>query len=70
MLRRKLPRYAEVQSYLNCNLAAEPLLSEEYRSNSEVLYIPEEVLGDTEFIQDVGDAQVIYSEIWTQFKQY
>ena len=71
MLRPEIAKdIAEVQSYLNCNLAAEPLLSEEYRSNSEVLYIPEEVLGDTEFIQDVGDAQVIYSEIWTQFKQY
>ena len=34
------------------------------------LYIPDEVLGDTEFIMDVGsDATELYNDIWTAFKQ-
>lgn len=60
---------AEYQAYVNVNQAADPLLSEEYKSNP-ALYIPSEILGDTEFIQDVGEAQEIYYDIWTKFKQY
>ena len=60
---------AEFQAYINCNRAAEPLLSEEYKSNP-ALYIPTEILGETEFIQDVGDAQLLFNDIWTRFKQY
>jgi len=60
---------AEYQAYINCNRAAEPLLSEDFKSNP-ALYIPTEILGETEFIQDVGDAQLIYNDIWTRFKQY
>lgn len=60
---------AEYQAYVNVNRAADSLLSEEYKSNP-ALYIPSEVLGDTEFIQDVGEAQEIFYDIWTKFKQY
>lgn len=60
---------AEKQAYINCNQAADELLSEEFKQNP-VLYIPSEVLGQTEFIQNVGDAQLIYNDIWTRFKQY
>ncbi len=60
---------AEMQAYINCNRAADDLLSEEFKSNP-ALYIPSEVLGETEFIQDVGDALPIYDKIWTDFKQY
>ncbi len=59
---------AQYQGYINCNRAADPLLSAEFKANP-VLYIPTEVLGDTEFIQDVGDAQTIFYDIWTKFKQ-
>ena len=60
---------AEIQGYINCNAAADALLSEEFKSNP-VLYIPSDVLGQTEFIQNVGEAQLIYNDIWTRFKQY
>lgn len=60
---------AELQAYVCVNRAAYDLLSDEYKSNP-ALYIPPEILGDTEFIQDVGDAQLIYNDIWTKFKQY
>lgn len=61
-------KIATVQMYINCNKAAVPLLPEEYLSNP-VLYIPSELLGQTEFIQDVGDAVTLYNEMWTAFKQ-
>lgn len=60
---------AEVQLYLNCNLAAVDLLSDEYKA-SPVLFIPDEIKGEMEFIENVGDAQFIYYDIWTRFKQY
>ncbi|MDL2318935.1 spermidine/putrescine ABC transporter substrate-binding protein [Eubacteriales bacterium OttesenSCG-928-A19] len=59
---------AEMQAYVCVNRAAYDLLSDEYKANP-ALYIPPEILGETEFIQDVGDAQLIYNDIWTQFKQ-
>ena len=60
---------AEIQAYPCVNRASYPLLSEEFKANP-ALYIPSEILGETEFIQDVGDAQLIYNDIWTRFKQY
>ncbi len=60
---------AEMQASMCVNLAAEPLLSEEFKANP-ALYIPKDILGEPEFIQDVGDAQEIYVDIWTRFKQY
>lgn len=60
---------AEQQAYVCVNRASYELLSDEYKANP-ALYIPPEILGDTEFIQDVGDAQLIYNDIWTKFKQY
>ena len=60
---------AEQQAYINCNRGADALLSEEFKANP-ALYIPSEILGETEFIQDVGDAQLVYNDIWTRFGQY
>lgn len=56
------------QAYLNVNGAAADLLPEEYKV---ALYIPSEILenADLEYIEDVGDAQLIYNDIWTRFKQ-
>ena len=66
--------YAEVgakvssQIYYLCpNKESAPYLPE-YFTNNPALYIPSEVLGDTEFIQDVGEATSIYDSIWTSFK--
>lgn len=54
--------------YICCNKASEPYLSEEFKTN-QCLYIPSEILGNTEFIEDVGDATEIFTKIWTDFKQ-
>lgn len=54
--------------YLCPNKAAEEFLPDSYRENA-ALFIPEEALQDTEFIQDVGDATSTYDKIWTEFKQ-
>lgn len=54
---------------INCNSAATEYLSEEYLANP-VLHIPDEVLGNKEFIQDIGaDAAEMYADIWNRFKQ-
>ena len=58
---------AEIQLYMNPNKAANELLSPEYLGNP-ALYIPSEILGDTEFIQDVGDMETVYQEIYNEFK--
>ncbi|MCL1795980.1 MAG: spermidine/putrescine ABC transporter substrate-binding protein [Clostridia bacterium] len=60
---------AENQAYICVNQASDPLLSDEFKSNP-ALYIPDEILGTPEFIQDVGEAQSLYIDIWTRFKQH
>lgn len=54
--------------YLCPNQASAEFLPESYTSNT-ALFIPSDVLKDTEFIKDVGDATSIYDRIWTEFKQ-
>ena len=44
---------AQVQLMQNCNKAADALLGDDFKNNP-VLYIPDEVLGDAEFIEDVA----------------
>lgn len=61
-------RISEQIKYICPNQAAGEYLSEEFKSN-QVLYIPSEVLGETEFIKDVGEATTLYDNIWTAFKQ-
>lgn len=60
---------AEKQDYMCVNLASLELLPEDLRNNPAI-YIPEDILGKPEYIQDVGEAETIYTEIWTKFKQY
>lgn len=59
---------ATQQAYINVNGAAAELLTDEYKV---ALYIPPEILErtDLEYIEDVGDAQLVYNDIWTRFKQ-
>ncbi|MEG1874347.1 MAG: spermidine/putrescine ABC transporter substrate-binding protein [Angelakisella sp.] len=54
--------------YICPNKASAEFLPESFKKNP-ALYIPSEVLGKTEFIQDVGEATAIYDKIWTEFKQ-
>jgi spermidine/putrescine transport system substrate-binding protein len=58
---------ALMQYYMNPNKAAEAFLPEEYLT-SPVLYIPPEILGTPEFIEDVGEMESVYQEIWTEFR--
>lgn len=59
---------AEVQLYVNPNQAADALLPESYLNN-QALNIPADVLGDYEFMQDVGEQETLFQDIWTAFKQ-
>ena len=61
-------RISEQIMYICPNKASAEYLSEDFKSN-QVLYIPSEILGETEFIKDVGEAATIYDNIWTAFKQ-
>lgn len=55
-------------NYLCANKASAEFLPEEYKSN-DALYIPSEIIGETEFIVDVGEATADYDKAWTAFKQ-
>jgi spermidine/putrescine transport system substrate-binding protein len=60
---------SEFTQYINCVTTAKEYLSPEYLNN-EALYIPGEILGDAQFIMDVGpDATALYDEVWTAMKQ-
>ncbi len=61
-------RISEQIKYICPNQASAEYLSAEFKSN-QVLYIPSDVLGETEFIKDVGEATTLYDSIWTAFKQ-
>ncbi len=50
------------------NVASREFLPEWFTSNP-ALYIPSDELGNTEFIEDVGEATAIYDRVWTEFKQ-
>lgn len=54
--------------YLCPNKESGPFLPEAFKNN-KALYIPSEILGNTEFIQDVGEATTVFDKLWTAFKQ-
>jgi len=54
-------------NYINCNTAAKPFLTQEFLDNKTV-NIPAEALADAQMYLDVGDAAIIYDDIWTEFK--
>ena len=58
---------AEMQGYICVNKAADPYLSEAFRSDP-VVYIPDDILGQTEFVQDVGESESLFTDIYTAFK--
>ena len=61
---------SEFTMYQCTNKASEQYLSEEYKAN-KAIFIPSEILGNTEFIRDdIGEEAIAkYDEIWTAFKQ-
>lgn len=58
---------SELINYINCNSAAKEYLSDEYLNNKAVNINRSEVNNPQE-TKAIGDAQTIYSEIWTEFK--
>lgn len=58
---------AEYQGYTNVNKAAEDYLSAQYWANPAV-NIPEENMEGAEIVQTIGDAQTLYTDIYTAFK--
>lgn len=58
---------AETQLYQCVNKAAKEYLSEEF-VNNPAIYVPEDALGNTEYIQDVGETESVFTDIYTEFK--
>ena len=58
---------AEWQLYTIPNLAAGPLISEETKQYA-ALNVPEELLATKEYVEDVGEYESVYQEIWMEFK--
>jgi len=53
--------------YLNPNAAADPLIPEELKGY-DALNIPEDKLATKEFVEDVGEFEAVYQDIWTEFQ--
>lgn len=58
---------AEYQYYMCVNAAAEPYLSSIY-SEAGVMNVPDEMIADAEFIENIGSVETLYQEIYTAFK--
>ena len=58
---------AEMQYYMCVNQAAEPYLSEEFKT-ATVRNVRGELLVDAEFMEEVGATETTYQEIYTAFK--
>ena len=58
---------AAMQYYLSPVAAAYEFIPE-YLRNNPAINIPKEVLGETEFIMDVGEYESKFQEIWAEFK--
>ncbi len=58
---------AQWQLYLSPVATAKEFIPEELR-NSAAINIPAEILGDTEFIMDLGEYESVYQQIWADFK--
>ncbi len=58
---------AEWQAYMCVNEAATDYLSAQYAENP-AMNLPEDMLAEAEFVEDVGDLETLYQEIYTAFK--
>ena len=58
---------AAMQYYLSPVAAAYPLIPD-YLRNNPAINIPKELLGETEFIMDLGDYEQTYQSIWAELK--
>ena len=55
------------QLYMCCNKAAKPFMTGDF-ADSPVIYIPKDILGQTEYVMDVGESESLFTEIYTAFK--
>ncbi len=55
------------QLYLCVNKAAVPFLDESFKTNP-VVYIPDDLLKNAEFVKDIGESETTFQEIYTAFK--
>lgn len=58
---------AQWQLYVSPVAAAKDFIPEDLRENPAV-NIPAEILGETEFIMDLGEYESVYQQIWAEFK--
>ena len=58
---------AEWQYYVTPVATARELIDESIRDNPAI-NIPADILGETEFIMDLGDYESVYQNIWQEFK--
>ena len=44
------------------------MIRKEYLRDNPAIKIPADILGETEFIMDVGETESRFQEIWAEFK--
>lgn len=60
---------AEWQGYINPNAAADPLIDPDYAA-MECFHIPEELFASKEYVEDLGEGESLFQDVWTNFKLY
>lgn len=58
---------AEWQCYINPNQAADPLLDPDFAAMSP-FNIPEDLLATKEFVEDLGENESLFQDLWNNFK--
>lgn len=58
---------AEWQCYINPNQAADSLIDPDFAAMTP-FHIPEELLETKEFVEDLGEDESLFQDIWTNFK--
>ena len=57
---------AEWQCYINPNQAADALIDPEFAALSP-FHIPEDLLATAEYVEDLGENESLFQDIWTDF---
>ena len=58
---------AEYQCYINPNQAADALLSPDFAAMAP-FHIPEELLATKEYVEDLGENESLFQDVWTNFQ--
>ena len=57
------------QGYLNPNAAADALIDPDFAA-MDCFQIPEDLLATKEYVEDLGEGESAYQDVWTNFKLY